>query len=84
MAEALLGRDGGAVFQPCSAGITPRAVSPMAVRVLADAGIDWSRAGSKSVEQLIQQRFDYVITLSDSAGSSAPRFPVRTIHFTGA
>jgi len=75
MAEALLGRNGGAAFRPFSAGITPRQVSPMALRVLAEAGIDWSGAHSKSVHDLNQRRFDYVITLSDAAREQCPTLP---------
>ena len=75
MAEALLRRHGGAAFEPASAGITPRGVSPLAVRVLAEAGIDWSGARSKPINQLKQQRFDYVITLSDSAREQCPELP---------
>ena len=53
----------------------PRDVSTLAARVLAEAGIDWSRARSKSVDQLTQRRFDYVITLSDAAREQCPELP---------
>lgn len=75
MAEALLRRHGGVAFEACSAGITPRGVSPLAVRVLAEGGIDWSRARSKPVDELAQRTFDYVITLSDTAREQCPELP---------
>lgn len=75
MAEALLGSHGGTAFEAVSAGIAPRGVSRLAVRVLAEAGIDWSRARSKSVNELAQRTFDYVITLSDSAREQCPELP---------
>ncbi len=75
MAEALLQRHGGTAFQACSAGIVPRGVSPLAVRVLTEAGIDWSRARSKPVDELAKRTFDYVITLSDSAREQCPELP---------
>lgn len=75
MAEALLRRHGGVAFEACSAGMVPRGVSPLAVRVLAEAGIDWSNARSRCVDELTQRTFDYVITLSDSAREQCPELP---------
>jgi arsenate reductase len=77
MAEALLGRIGGPDFEASSAGTEPRAVSPYTVRVLAEAGIDWSGARSKSVTEYLGQRFDYVITVCDRARQTCPVFPGR-------
>ena len=74
MAEALLRRSAGAAFETFSAGITPRPVSILAVRALAEAGIDWTGARSKSVDELAR-RFDYVITLSDTAREKCPELP---------
>ena len=75
IAEALLGRFGGADFEPLSAGTRPRDVHPFAVQVLAELGIDWRRARPKSVLELVDRRFDYVITLSDSAREDCPSLP---------
>lgn len=75
LGEALLRHHGGAAFRASSAGIAPREISPLAVRVLAEAGIDWSGARSKSVNELAQDTFDYVITLSDSAREQCPVLP---------
>jgi thioredoxin type arsenate reductase len=75
IAEALLGRIGGADFLAASAGTEPGGVNPYTVRVLAEHGIDWSRARSKSVTEFIGQPWDYVITVCDRARQSCPIFP---------
>ena len=75
MAEALLQRHGGAGFLAASAGITPRGVSELAVRALEEAGIDWHAARSRAVDELAEQKFDYVVTLSDAAREQCPVLP---------
>ena len=75
MAEAMLGRIGGEQFQAVSAGTEPHGVNPSTVRVLAEHGIDWSSARSKSVEEFLSQPFDYVITVCNRAKQSCPYFP---------
>jgi arsenate reductase (thioredoxin) len=74
MAEAILEQVGGAEFAVESAGTEPRGINPITLRVLADAGIDWSGATSKSVEQFVGQPFDYVITVCDRARQACPVF----------
>jgi arsenate reductase len=75
IAEALLERIGGADFAVDSAGTDPRGVNPFAIQVLADSGIDWTAARSKSVDEFLGQPFDYVITVCDRARQSCPVFP---------
>jgi len=75
MAEALLRRHGSDRFEVHSAGTDPRGVNPLTLRVLADAGIDVSWARSKSVNEFLGQRFDYVITVCDQARQVCPVFP---------
>ena len=75
MAEALLRRHGGDRFEVSSAGTEPRGVNPLTLRVLADAGIDASWARSKSVDEFLGQRFDYVVTVCDQARQVCPVFP---------
>lgn len=75
IAEALLGRFGGHDFESASAGTRPKALHELAVRVLAEVGIDWSGHRAKPVEALRIRRFDYVITLSDSAREACPELP---------
>lgn len=83
MAEALLQRLGGPGFAASSAGISPRGLSPLAVQALAESGIDWSAARSKSVEEFAGRRFDYVVTLSDAAREQCPELagPHNSLHW---
>ncbi len=83
MAEAVLGRLGGSDFEVFSAGTEPKGVNPYTVHVLAEAGIDWSGARSKSVDGFLGQPFDYVITVCDRARQSCPVFPGphNTLHW---
>jgi arsenate reductase (thioredoxin) len=78
IAEALLGRYGGADFEVASAGTEVSRVNPYAIRVLAELGIDWSAARSKPVTEFLDQHFDYVITVCDRARESCPVFPGST------
>ena len=75
MAEALLRKHGGPDFDVHSAGIEPKGVNPLTLRVLDEAGLDHEWARSKSVEEFIDQSFDYVITVCDDARAVCPVFP---------
>lgn len=83
IAEALLARFGGRDFDALSAGTRPRRVHPLAVRALAEVGIDWHAARAKSVTELVDRRFDYVITLSNSAREECPSLsgPHSSLHW---
>jgi len=50
----------------------------MAIKVMAEIGIDIASQKSKSIESLGQSEFDYVITLCDNARESCPYFPAKT------
>jgi len=75
IAEALLRDFGGSDFEVLSAGTEPKGVNPYTVRALAEIGIDWSAAKSKSVTDFIGRPFDYVITVCDRARQTCPVFP---------
>ena len=75
IAEALLARFGGPDFEAESAGTEPKGVNPYSVKVLAEVGIDWSGASSKSLDGFLGQSFDYVITVCDRARQACPVFP---------
>ena len=66
-----------------SAGISPTELNPLAVRIMAEKGIDISHQKSKSVKKFLDQSFDYIITVSDNAKESCPLFPGKTqnIHW---
>ena len=75
MAEAILGRLGGAGFEVRAAGTHPGGGNPLTIRALAEVGIDWSDARSKSVSEFVDEPFDYVITVCDQAREACPVFP---------
>jgi len=75
IAEAMLKQLGGPDFETHSAGTEPRGVNPWTVQVLGEIGIDWTGARSKSVDEFVDQPFDYVITVCDRARQSCPVFP---------
>jgi arsenate reductase (thioredoxin) len=59
-----------------SAGTEPAArINPTAVKVMKEAGIDISKHRPKSVEQYVNEDWDYVITVCDDANESCPVFP---------
>ena len=83
IAEALLKRYGGSDFEVYSAGTEVTRVNPFALRVIEEAGIDWSDARSKSITEFLDQQFDYVITVCDRARATCPVFPgsTNTLHW---
>ena len=83
IAEALLQRYGGDAFEVYSAGTEVTRVNPYAIRVLADLGIDWRDARSKSITGFLDESFDYVITVCDRARETCPVFPgsTNTLHW---
>jgi arsenate reductase len=83
LAEALLGRLGGDDFEVHSAGTEATRVNPYAIRVLAEQGIDWAGATSKTIDGFLGQRFDHVITVCDRARETCPYFPgsTSTLHW---
>lgn len=58
-----------------SAGIEAHGLNSYAVKVMADAVIDISKQKSKSVDDLPQIEFDYIITVCDNAKEKCPFFP---------
>jgi arsenate reductase len=65
-------------FEAASAGTEATRVHPLAVRAMAEAGVDLSGHRSKPVEELPGQPWDHVITVCDSANERCPVFPGRT------
>jgi len=69
------------VIEAFSAGVEKHEVDPVAVQVMAEAGVDISSQRSKLIEELDEKDFDYVITLCDHAKESCPFFPGRAKFF---
>lgn len=65
-----------------SAGIEKHGLNPLAVKAMAEAGVDISGATSKTVAELPEKEFDYVITLCGHANETCPMFygPVKRVH----
>ena len=78
MAEGFLRRLAGNRFEATSAGTQATRVHPLALRVMAEVGIDLGTHTSKTVDQLLDQPWDYVITVCDRANERCPLFPGQT------
>jgi arsenate reductase len=74
MAEGLLRSLAGDRFEVSSAGTHPVGLNPYAVHVMKEIGIDISTQRSKSVQEFLDQSFDYVITVCDQAKEACPVF----------
>jgi arsenate reductase (thioredoxin) len=75
MAEGLANALGKSRIIAVSAGSSPSRVHPLAIKVMAELGIDISGQSSKSVLRFADHEFDYVITLCDYAKQTCPFFP---------
>jgi arsenate reductase len=84
MAEALWKDLGAGRWEVFSAGSKPAGhVHPMAVKVMAEAGVDISAHRSKHLEEFVGEPFDVVVTVCDGASESCPVFPgtQQTLHW---
>ena len=75
MAEGFLRHMAGDKFEVFSAGVKPTQVNPLAIKVMAEVGVDISKHRSKSAMEFLDQKFDYVITVCDNAKQTCPVFP---------
>src|SRR5687768_12540767 len=76
IAEALLSKRAPDRFVAGSAGSHPApAVNPLAIEVLKEQGIAWQGRAPKSVDDVIGEQWDFVITVCDRAKESCPIFP---------
>lgn len=72
--------------QVCSAGTQPKGVHPLAIKVMAEAGVDISGQVSEHVDQFRDQPFDVVVTVCDAASEACPTFAnaKRLVHHSFA
>ena len=75
MAEGLLRHLGNERFEVFSAGTEATVVRPMAIRAMAELGIDISHQQSKTLDRYLNEPFDNVITVCDTAAEACPVFP---------
>jgi arsenate reductase len=83
MAEAWVNHLLGARWEARSAGTRPApAVHPLAVRVMAEVGVDIGGRAPQHVGPLAREAWDVVVTVCDSARESCPFFPgpVERLH----
>lgn len=66
-----------------SAGLEPKSVHPMAVKVMQEMGVDISHQKSKNISEIPIDKIDLVVTLCGDAAERCPIFPgkVKKIHW---
>lgn len=82
MAHGWLQSLGGDRVAVSSAGTQPKTVHPIAIRVMAEVGIDISGHTSDHIDRYLEADFDLVLTVCDAAREACPVFPgaKRTLH----
>jgi arsenate reductase (thioredoxin) len=81
IAEALMNKKARGRFAASSAGSRPATrVNPLAIQALKEIGIDWAGHEPRSIDSIIGQKFDFVITVCDNAKEACPILPGHPIH----
>lgn len=75
MAEGLVNSRYPGIVQAYSAGTAPGTVHPLAMKVMAEAGIDISKHRSKHLREFEGEKFDLAVTVCDGANEMCPFFP---------
>ena len=78
MAEAWLNKLCGDQFEAQSAGLEPGKLNPLVVAAMAEVGIDISKKGTQSVDDVLESghTFTYAITVCDeTSAEKCPVFP---------
>ena len=65
-----------------SAGIETHGLNPMAVRAMAEAGVDISHHESQLVDDFLKEKWDFVVTVCGHAHETCPMFPgqAKVVH----
>ena len=74
MAEGLMNSCHGENYSAFSAGTEPGEVNEFAIKAMNDIGIDIGSHYSKSVDEFMNDVFDYVVTVCNSAKENCPVF----------
>ena len=64
-----------------SAGIETHGVNPIAIKVMAEDGIDISNHTSNHVNEYIDIDFDLILTVCNNAEENCPYFPSKALKF---
>lgn len=75
MAEGWCRKYWGDEFEVYSAGMKKHGINLRAIKVMQEVGVDLSAHYSKTVEELPDIAFDYIITVCDAAKETCPYFP---------
>jgi arsenate reductase len=78
MAEGFLRSMARDQFEVASAGTEARDVNPLAVAAMREVGVDISGQTSKTLDRFMDQSWDHVVTVCDSANEACPIFPRAT------
>ncbi|MEE9152991.1 MAG: arsenate reductase ArsC [candidate division NC10 bacterium] len=83
MAEAFARQYGQGRVEASSAGIDPKGLHPLTIKVMAEKGIDMSHQQSKALTDEMLSKADYVITVCGHADQHCPALPehVRKVHW---
>jgi arsenate reductase len=64
-----------------SAGIETHGVSPRAIKVMKEDGVDISSNKSNHINEYVEIKFDFIITVCDNAKEQCPYFPSNAFKF---
>jgi arsenate reductase len=84
MAEGWLRHLAGDHFAAFSAGTEATHIRPLAIRAMAELGVDIAGYESKTLDRYLNDDFDAVITVCDQANEACPVFPGarRRLHWS--
>ena len=74
MAEGFARKLWGSEFEVYSAGTKKHGMNERAIQVMKEVGVDLSNHFSKTVDDLPNVNFDYIVTVCDAAKESCPYF----------
>jgi arsenate reductase len=73
MAEAFLRKYAGDRFEAHSAGLEPKGMNPLTIKVMEEVGVDMSGHTSKGFETYLgKMLFQYLVTVCDDAEKNCP------------
>lgn len=75
MAEGFANQYGKGQVQAYSAGISPSHVNPLAIKVMAEKGVDISHHTSKAIDLNLLKQMDQVVTVCGHADETCPMVP---------
>jgi len=84
MAEGFVNALYGDRYEAHSAGNEPTELHPCAITVMAEVGIDIASQRAKSLDELDDMSFDYVVTLCADNQENCPIFPGGETHLQQA